>query len=218
MSNVFVKEIKKMHIAVIGSGGHAEVVVESALAQYPEAAISIFCNFGGEKNKVLGIPIFKYENILTSFMEQGVTNYIVAVGDIAFRIPIIEELVGSSFIPISIIHSAATISNSAKIGMGVFCGPLSVIHSNAIVGDHCIVNTMALVEHGSCVGTNCHLAPRSSVLGNSSLGKNVFIGGNALVFPKKAISDDITVGANSMVNTDLTKRGIYYGTPAKLKI
>lgn len=201
------------HIAIIGSGGHADVVTEATLAQFPKEKITILCNYSSGRRAIFGVPIFSYNNLLQALEKHKVTNFIIAVGQIEYRRNLINELDKSSVEPISILHQSAIISASAKVGKGVYCGPLSIIHSGAQVGDNSIINSMALVEHGSIVGTNCHLAPRASLLGNAKTNQDVFIGSNSTVFPSTSVTSNVIVGANSLVNQSITEPGTYYGSP-----
>lgn len=203
------------HLAIIGSGGHADVVTEAAFEQFPNVKISIFCNYSNGKKAILGAPIVSYDNLHCALESERVTNYIIAVGQINLRRKLIEELDKSQAKPISVLHKTAVVANTAEVGLGVFCGPLSVVHSLSCIRDHSIINSMALVEHGSNVGKNCHIAPRATLLGNAATEENVFIGSNTTILPKIQISANVIVGANSLVNKSITKPGTYYGSPVK---
>lgn len=206
-----------LHIAIIGSGGHAEVVTETTLAQFPKEKITIFCNFSGGRQSIFGIPILGYENLHQAFEKNKITNFIIAVGQIDYRRNFINELNKSPAQPISVLHHTAVVSASAKIGRGVYCGPLSIIHSGAQVGDNSIVNSMALVEHGCIVGSNCHIAPKAALLGNAKTGQDVFIGSNSTVLPRVNVTSNAIIGANSLVNKNITKQDTYYGVPVTNK-
>ncbi|MFD3350951.1 NeuD/PglB/VioB family sugar acetyltransferase [Alteromonas macleodii] len=205
------------HIAIIGSGGHADVVTEAALLQFPKQKITVFCNYSNGRQSIFGIPILNYSSLIAVLEKNQVTNFIIAVGQIEYRRNFIVELEKSSVQPISIFHRSAVVSASAKVGRGVYCGPMSVIHSGAHVCDNSIVNSMALVEHGCVVGANSHLAPRASLLGNAKTGQDVFIGSNATVFPRTNVTSNTIVGANSLVNKSITEPGTYFGTPLAKK-
>jgi acetyltransferase-like isoleucine patch superfamily enzyme len=92
------------------------------------------------------------------------------------------------------------IKNHVTIKWGVILTSEVVVHENAFIGPHAITlgsTHKRETRHGTSIGVNC------------------FIGAGTIIMANTKISPNITTGANSYVNKDLTKPGIYVGTPAR---
>ena len=50
-----------------------------------------------------------------------------------------------------------------------------------------------------------------------NIANNVYLGTNSSIKEKLFINDDVVIGLNSGVVNNITKPGVYVGTPAKLK-
>ena len=102
---------------------------------------------------------------------------------------------------------------SASIGEGTvfaYGGIGVVIHSNAVVGENCMIGQGITIGgrtgHGGApvIGDNVYIAAGSRVLGGITIGNNVVIGANAVVIkdvpencivagvPAKVISNDVS--------------------------
>ena len=83
-------------------------------------------------------------------------------------------------------------------GMGV------VIHSNAQIGQECIIAQQVTI------------GGRSRIKGVPRIGNNVYIGAGAKVLGNISIGDDCVIGANAVVIKDVEPHSIVAGVPAKV--
>lgn len=140
--------------------------------------------------------------------------YIVCLGDVQLRRRVLDSLAGR-FNPATIMHPAAFVSPSARIGRGVFVGPGAVVHSRAEIGDHAIINSGVIIEHDCVVGENTHVAPGVVMAGASRAGRNVLLGVGSRVIPGKKIGDGAVVGAGAVVIDDVAPGATVKGMPAR---
>lgn len=114
-----------------------------------------------------------------------------------------------------VVHPAAVVSESARIGAGVFVGPRAVVHTKATIYPHAIVNTGAIVEHECEIGENVHLAPGSILAGRVSVGSDTLVGLGAVVLPGVRVGAGCVVGAGAVVRTDVPDGATVVGVPAR---
>lgn len=96
---------------------------------------------------------------------------------------------------------------SAKIGKGChlgYWGGATVIHSNAVIGDRC------LIAQGVTIGRNFG-DKKVPVIGN-----DVYIGAGSAVFGEISIGDNVIIGANSVVNKTVPPNCTVAGNPFRI--
>lgn len=115
---------------------------------------------------------------------------------------------------ILLISSRASVASEAQLGAGTVVLDLAAVNAGARLGEACIVNTGAVVEHSVQLGDNVHVAPHATICGDVSIGDHCLIGAAATVLPGLRLASGIVVGAGAVVTRDLVAPGIYAGAPA----
>ncbi len=118
----------------------------------------------------------------------------VGIAQISLRKSIVEVCEARGFQPFTIIHPAAVVSPTAKIGKGVFVAPLAVVSSHAQINDYSLIHIHASVGHDANVGQYCNVLPGARISGNATVNDGCLIGSNAFV------NAGITIGENSQVD------------------
>jgi sugar O-acyltransferase (sialic acid O-acetyltransferase NeuD family) len=200
---------------LVGGGGHALVVAESAVA----AGLQPVGFLDDDPDAVLGraprsvLRIGKLGE-LDRIADRG---WIVGVGHLGFRSGVIDRLAqlehgrGAR----TVIHPSAVVSSSAQIGIGVFIGPRAVVNARAVVMDHAIVNTGAIVEHECVVGFNTHIAPGVVLAGRVRVGTQTLVGIGARVLPDLSIGDRCVIGAGTVVLRSIVDEKTVVGVPGR---
>lgn len=206
-----------LKVAVVGSSGHAGVVIDAMLrGAVPIAGLlDDFLAPGTCRHDypVLG-PVDRIAELAQTYSFSACT---VAVGDnwrrreLSLRISALMpdmELIG-------VVHPASCVARSVRIGAGAFVAAGAVIGPNSNVGAGCLVNTGATVDH------DCRLDAFSSVAPGVHLGGYVHveemsaIGIGAVVSHGVAIGRHTVVGAGAVVVSDLPGEVVAYGVPAR---
>ncbi|MFN7842291.1 MAG: DapH/DapD/GlmU-related protein [Pirellula sp.] len=125
------------------------------------------------------------------------------VADVAAKQEIVSACVARNWIPHSILHPTAVVSRDAKIGKGVFVGPLAVVSTQATVEDYAIIHIHASIGHDSIVGEYTSILPGARVSGNVRIGKRVLVGSNAFLNAGISIGDDSQIDALTYVARNL---------------
>lgn len=119
---------------------------------------------------------------------------------------------GGEFVSIISPHAIVTPNSVVGEGSAILTG---AIVNRATLGRHVVVNTGGIVEHDCVIGNNTFIGPGAVIGGGVTVGENCFIGLGARIRNGIVIGKDITVGMGSIVTSNLTKPGMYYGTPLK---
>jgi UDP-perosamine 4-acetyltransferase len=200
-------------LLVIGAGGHAKVVIEVARAAgwTPVAALD-----PRRTSDVLGVPVQGTDDDIAAFWARGaVDGAVVAIGENRIRQALAHSVRGLGCPTVIIVHPAAVVAASARIGDGVVVMAGAIINADASIGRDCIINTAAIVEHDCILEEGVHAAPRSVMGGTCRLGRGTLFGIGATVRPGIAIGKGVMVGAGAVVVSDIADYTMVVGNPAR---
>ena len=198
-------------ICLIGGGGHALVVFESATA----SGLTVDGFYDDDEEAGLSAYTARLGPVapIASGAASPELPACIAVGALALRRRLLDA--GSIRAFVTVVHPSATISPLAVLGEGAFAGPNAAINGRARVGAHAIVNTTAVVEHDCVVGENTHLAPRTVLGGRVRVGSDTLVGIGATLLPGVTVGDGSVVGAGALVTRDVASGATAIGVPAR---
>lgn len=206
-----------MKLVLIGRGGHSKVVEEMAKQQNIDVIGYLddkYPFFDVENNLYIG-PLHEVSK-LVDIVEE--VRFIIAIGNNQVRRNIYEKMNLPNNRFLTLIHSTATVSHSAQIGVGSVVMANSVIQPNAKVGNHTIINTSSIIEHDNEISSFVHISPNATLTGTVSIGEGSLIGAGASIIPNIHIGEWSIVGAGSTVIKDLPSYCTAVGVPAKIKV
>jgi len=172
--------MKNKKIIIIGAGGFAAVVAETAILAGHE-----IIGFADD-NKAIKTKIFNEYQVISTIEDLikgknfGFDHFIIAIGHNETRKQFFLQLI-KKHSSTSIIHPNAIISASAKIGIGNIILAGTVINANSIIGKNNIINSLVLIDHDSQINNHCHIAQ------GTIIGSNVVINDKTLTGIGKAI-------------------------------
>lgn len=197
-----------MGIFIVGSGGHAKVVVQTLRAARAEIGACVDERPETWGKVVLRIPI---QGPLAKV--PGRSRLIVAIGDNATRAKIVNDC--PSAIWVSAIHPDAVIGEETSIGLGTLVAAGTIIQPGTSIGGHCILNTGCSVDHDCQIGDFVHIAPGARLAGGVSVGNGAFIGMGACVTPGVTIGENAVIGAGAVVLENVAAGAKVGGVPAR---
>lgn len=202
-----------MELLLIAGGGHALVVDEAARAQGWRVAGFV----DDDEGAVLGGSLPRQGSLrdARALVARGGLAWVLSMGGIDTRARAIEAMREVEGLAAVVVHPAAVVSASARVGRGTFIGVRAIVQAGARLGAHAIVNTGAIVEHECDVGENVHLAPGSILGGRSVVGAGTLVGLGACVLPGVRIGRGCVVGAGATVLRDVDDGTTVVGTPAR---
>ncbi|GIN73220.1 putative acetyltransferase EpsM [Bacillus sp. J14TS2] len=206
-----------MKIVMIGQGGHSKVIYDLVASQPDHEIIASL----DDKNQVLERkhgqyigPIFAFKRMLEMYPEA---QFLIAIGNNKVRQLITNRLQLPKNKYVTLIHSTATVSSTARIGYGSVIMAHAVVQADARVGNHTIINTNAVIEHDSQVGDYVHISPSSTLTGNVTVGEGAQVGAGATIIPAIKIGEWSVIGAGATVIHAIPSFSKAVGVPAMIK-
>lgn len=207
------------NIIIIGSSGHAKVVIDTIEEEGKYKIVGLCDRFREVGEETEGYTVIGQEEDLPNLkIEHSIYGVVVAIGDNFVRSKVtsmIKELCPSLKF-ISAIHPHTSIAKNVNIGEGTIIVAGVVVNSNAVIGNSCILNTAASLGHDAALGDFASIGPGSRIAGNCNIGKLSSIGMGAVVIEKINIGEETVIGASATVNKDIDPRVVAYGTPVKV--
>jgi acetyltransferase EpsM len=207
--------MKAVAIVASGSGGQASVVLDACLAARMSVA-----------GLVLALDSTNVERLKLSILGRidrlddptFLSGYAIALGtgDAKFRRELSRRVIENGGTLATVIHPAAIVSRSAKIGAGSMIAAGAVIGPNATVGRFCIVNTCASADHDNVLEDGVNLSPGAHFAGSVTAREDCFIGVGASAIPGVTIGRRAVVGAGATVVEDVPDDVTVVGTPARI--
>lgn len=196
---------------MLGSGGHAKVVVATARAMgYTE--IAVYDDDPARlDSEVLGVRIVGQT---ASVLGDPGALAVLAIGDNRTRL----RLAASARCRFAVIvHPRSVVEETVVLGAGtvVFAG--ATIQPDTRIGAHGIVNTAASIDHDCSLGDAVHVAPGVHLAGTVTLGDGAFLGVGAVVTPNRRVGAWSVVGAGAVVVRDVPDNSVTYGVPARAR-
>lgn len=196
-----------MRLLVIGAGGHAKVVVDTAETAGHEIAGII--GAPGDAPTLLGRAVSR----TTDGIEAD--GFIVAIGDNATRAHYFADYATTGLEPASVVHPSAIVGSDVELGGGTFVAPGVIINAGARIAENSILNTGCSVDHDCVIGAHAHVGPQAALCGGVRLGEGVLIGVGACASPGASVGAWTVVGAGAAVVDELPSDATCVGVPAK---
>ena len=205
-------------IVGLGAGTHAKSVLDAiqSTGRFVTTAI-VDDDEARAGSELLGAPIVAAGE-LERFRSEGVEHAFVGIGGVRDSGPrqhAFERLLAFGFELPPIVHAAATVSATARLGRGAQALAAAVVNPDAEIEDGAIVNTGAIVEHDCRIGAHAHVAPGACLAGLVEVGAGTHIGIGAIVIESTRIGAGALVAAGAVVIGDVPDGGRVAGVPAR---
>lgn len=205
-----------MSLVIIGSAGHAGVVIDAIRQQGRGTEIvgllDDFLPKGTERHglKVLG----RVEDIATLDSDY---RYFIAVGDNSGRSHVWDRIQDTRK---KAIRTMASVGHPASVILGhtepgVFVAALGCVGVGASVGKGSIINSSASLGHDSKLGEFSHLGPGAVTGGHVSIGNHTMIGIGAMIRDHIRIGNNCVIGMGAVVLKDVPDYTEGFGNPFK---
>lgn len=200
---------------VIGAGGHAKVVVDTARSTGRFEVVGLLDdNEDRWGRQFLGARVRgAASRELASRLGIGLA--VIAIGSNRARAEVAQRLDGLVAWA-SLVHPTAHLAPGVRIGEGtvVFAG--AIVQPSSVIGHHAILNTACSIDHDNSIGDFVHIAPGVRLAGNVRVQEGALMGIGSSVVPGCAIGAWATIGAGGVVVHDIPPGVTAKGVPAKL--
>ncbi|REE84511.1 UDP-perosamine 4-acetyltransferase [Paenibacillus taihuensis] len=202
-------------IVILGSGGHASVIIEAARSRLMEIVGYVDKE---DKGSLLGVPWLGTEEQFRANYQLELFRLVIGFGQIRAgfkRKDAFERWSAWNYNWATLLDASSIISPSALIGIGTQILAGTVIQTRAVIGSNVIVNSRAVVEHECRIGDHVHLASGSVICGGVRIGACSHIGAGAVVLQGIQLGEAVTVGAGSVVTKNVPDGSTVIGIPAR---
>ncbi len=198
-------------IIVLGSGGHAESIVD-ALEREGKYEIAGYVVNDESASGKLEYPIIGGDNELGKIYKSGITNAAMGIGflgksDLRERLWIKLKEIGFC-LPV-ICDPSAIVARNSHVGEGSFIGKGAVVNAHAIIGKMCIVNTGAIIEHDCKVGDFSHVSVGTVLCGNVEIGHSSFVGANSTIIQGRTVGNGCIIAAGAVLRKNMKDNAMY---------
>lgn len=208
-------------IVLIGAGGHGSVILDlmTLLPQFEVVGL-LDENTALHGKVIAGVPVLgSPASELDILLAGGVRRAHISFWNTAKgleRWRLFQKLIEMGFQMPPLVHPAATVAATARLGDGTCVLAGSVVNANVLIGESCIINTRSVVEHDCNLGSNVHIAPGAVLGGGVRIGNDTLVGLNATVLPQVRLGKYVRVGAGAVVTRDVRDGLTVTGIPARL--
>jgi sugar O-acyltransferase (sialic acid O-acetyltransferase NeuD family) len=211
--------MKKTEIILVGGGGHCKSCID-VIEQEGKYQIKGIIDLPEFKSQnVLGYPVIGVDNDLPDLVKEGY-HFLVTLGYLG-NSSVRENLFNfidnnGGHLP-TIISPLAYVSKHSKIGRGTIIMHHAIINANTEIGENCIINTKVLIEHDCVIGNHNHVSTSTVINGSCRIGDSCLIGSSSVLKHNLSIVSNCIIGQGSVIVKDISKEGIYFGNPVKIK-
>ena len=199
-------------LIILGAGGHGRVLRETATAANRWASVFHLDDDVASDRSTVDVvgPISE----LQSFDNQ-IHDVALGVGNNSFRLELATRCMSLGFAMPPVLHPAATVSPSVKIGAAsvIFAG--AVVCTGSVIGMAVIVNHGAIVDHDCKLEDGVHISPGVSLAGGVHVGRSSWIGVGVAVRDRVNIGSGVIAGAGAAIVSDVRDGTTVVGVPAR---
>ncbi len=205
------------NIVLIGSSGHAKVVIDIVERENKYRIVGLIDKFRQIGEETLGYPVVgKEEDLPRLVHEYAIAGGLVAIGDNFQRSEVANKInrLSPNFPFFSSIHPQANIARNVDIGAGTVIVAGVTISPSCTIGCFCLLNTNSSLDHDSVMEEFSSLAPRVSTGANVHIGAFSAVSIGATLIHQVRVGEHTVVGAGATVLNDIDSFKVAYGTPA----
>jgi len=203
-------------LLVLGSGGHASVLVDILLFQGREI-LAVFSPVTPRSAVFNGIQHYVSDDDILKFDKDQVllVNGIGSLPkDSNLRKTVYEKFTSLGYSFASVVADSAVVSKFATLQSGSQVLHTAVVQADSTIAQNTIVNTGATIDHGCVVGSHCHIAPGATLSGGVCLGDMSHVGTGASIIQGIQIEKNVTIGAGATVLNNIDRNALVLGHKA----
>lgn len=207
------------NIVIIGSSGHASVVVDIVRREGKSCLVGLVDRFRPAGEEAFGCPILGREEDLPRLMQlHDLKGVIIAIGDNFVRAQVAGQIqtICPDLALVPAVHPNASVGTDVRVGPGAVIMAGAVVNPGCSIGRCCILNTNCSLDHDSTLDDFASLAPGATTGGNCRIGAYSAIGMRAVLIHGITVGEHAVVGAGSVVMKSIDACAVAYGTPAKI--
>lgn len=205
-------------VIIVGTGDHARVVSELALAAGHEVRgfVEPDASRLGRLRQNPGTAILGSLDPDEPWIQTHAgSDFIVAIGANDVRRQVYERCLELGLRPLSLVHPTAVILDGGTVAAGAQVCAMALIGVSARVEVDAIVNTAATVDHDVIVESHAFIGPGARLAGRVRIGAGAHVGIGAVIREGTMIGAGALVAAGAVVVADVPPEARVAGVPAR---
>ena len=205
------EEEKHKAVIMIGAGEMAKMMIES-MKDMPEYEIAgCLDDKVAVGSKILGIPVIGRtdEETLQRVFDSGVKYALNSIVGANFSLQVRErffnKITNIGFELPVLIHPAAYVEESAKMGKGSFVHAHAYVGTEAEIGQGAIILTGTIVSHDCVIGNHAYISPGAVLGGTVRVGRKALVGMGTTVYTHVSIGEEAVIVNGVAVFSDVKK-------------
>ena len=205
-------------LAIIGTKDFAEQITDFALKTGEFEVVGYYDNIEPKGIIVNGRPVFgKVEDAIAGYHDKVFDEIFIGVGYTRFDLRELFYTQLKGKVPFAnIIMPSAKVSESVKLGEGIFIGGKTVVDPHTEIADNVFIHGLSNIGHNNVIGAHTYISGRFNSAGFCTIGKRNFIGICVLMADHIQVTDDVWVGLGCIVAKNIKEPGKYMSPAAKL--
>jgi sugar O-acyltransferase (sialic acid O-acetyltransferase NeuD family) len=208
------------NLVVVGAGGFGREAVEAIRAMNAGGASwqllgYLDDNLALQGKSIDGTPVI---GGLAEAKNLADASFVVCTGrpdNYASRPVIVERLGLPPDRYATIVHPAATVSSSSRIGPGSVLLAGVVLSAAVTIGAHVAIMPNVTITHDDVIEDFATIASGVCLGGHVCIGQGAYVGSGALIREDLSVGKRAMVGMGSVVLTDVPAGQVWVGMPAR---
>ncbi|WP_035691874.1 acetyltransferase [Azospirillum halopraeferens] len=203
-------------ILLLGGGGHARVVADTARAM----GLAVEGIVAPHPPNLDGVPWLGPDSVVDACAPDSVL-LINGVGGVRALTPdcprrlLYRTYAARGFRFVTLVHPSAVVAPGVVLedGAQVFAG--AVIQPGCRIGANVLINTRAGVDHDCTIAAHAHIAPGATLCGGVRVEEGALVGAGATLLPGVTIGTEAMVAGGSVVTRPVRDGATVHGAPAR---
>lgn len=201
-------------IIIIGAGGHAAELNDYLRVSELKFGVKEYSLLGFIDDSPANFARYRLSApLLGNLFDHKVRTdcmYLLGIGDIEVRKPIVDRFLNEGARFASFIHPSSSISESARVGTGVVVAPYANLGPNVQIGDFTLVNARSSVAHDSVVGRYNILCPNVCFSAFTEVGDENLFGINSATIPDIHVGNRNRIAAGMILDKDVSDDSVVF--------
>ncbi len=209
-------------VIIIGVGGYSANLVDMMRDANVAAGKELWRPAGflddnpkRHNTEYYGLPILGALDEASRFSDAYFINAIGSTKSAALKSELIERVGAPLDRFVTLVHSSAYVSPSAKIGPGSAITQNCVVLANVTIGKHVKMLPMATISYGCDIGDYTTIAGGAVLASDVKVGSSAYVGANSAIREFLKIGDKAIIGMGAMVIRNVPPNSVVGGIPAK---
>jgi sugar O-acyltransferase (sialic acid O-acetyltransferase NeuD family) len=206
-------------LLIVGAGGFGRETAEAVRAANAEQPTWDLLGFLDDDpalpgRELDGLPVLGPRADLDRFEDASLVVSVGNPGNYTARKRIVEQLALPSSRYATIVHPAAVVPPSARLGAGTVVLATAVATTGVWVGAHVVVMPGVVLTHDCRVDDYATLGAGVRLAGGVRVQEGAYLGAGALVREHRTVGRWALVGMGAVVTRDVPDEEVWTGVPA----